>query len=575
MKTVNRHIKFGVAIILFSLFATKSPSLYGQQKIDPTLEVRREFDGKLMEITKSKLPFQIADSISRFNLIFDYTVFNKPVRDLYEFSPLPSAQIEKRGRERHPVFQAQLATSFPLAPFANIYYQPNLPNGLNLLLFGEHSSYFGKIDDVQAPEHLNTGGVAFEYSWKRGEAGIDIKGTNRQASLHGFGDFAQTLIPESLSRRYMRDTLSRRFNNFEGGFFVRSANPSPRAFNYLLSADYMFTDDLSRFNGKKVQEDYFKIKADFGPSFGENHKFMVGIDLENSKSSLNPDFGRYSLTAHPRYIFTQRRWLLEAGVKINKWAEADEEGFDFYFNGKASIALIPSNLWFYAEADGGTIFRGYGLLLKENNYISQSIQLKNTEIPFTGQAGFKGQVMDRFSYHIYGGYTRYRDEIFFRISDDENWDGMVNIFHADYASLNKYSAGAEVSWRSDEFEAGAKAVYNHYSRPDSLPSYNHSPFEAGLHARYNWRGRVSAGAELIHKSSMPVIIRTGVIDLTGVPAMIETKPYTTLNIFANYSYNSKFSFYLKGNNLFNSQGLWLADYGYRGINITVGVIITL
>ncbi|MEZ7954393.1 MAG: hypothetical protein QMB82_04420, partial [Bacteroidales bacterium] len=131
------------------------------------------------------------------------------------------------------------------------------------------------------------------------------------------------MIPESLSRRYMRDTLSRRFNNFDAGFFIRSANPSPRAFNYHLSADYTFTDDFSKFNGKKVQEDYFNIKADFGPSFGENHKFMAGVDLENAKGTLNPDYSRYSLTVHPRYIFTQRRWLLEAGVKINKWGEPD------------------------------------------------------------------------------------------------------------------------------------------------------------------------------------------------------------------------------------------------------------
>ena len=150
---------------------------------------------------------------------------------------------------------------------------------------------------------------------------------------------------------------------------------------------------------------------------------------------------------------------------------------------------------------------------------------------------------------------------------------MVNIFYADYASMNKYSAGAEVSWRSNEFEAGAKAVYNHFSRPDSLPSYNHSHIEAGVHARYNWRGRVSAGAELLHKSSMPVIKRT--TSATGSEATFETKSHTTLNIFANYAYNSKFTFYLKGNNLLNSEGLWLADYRYRGISITAGVIITL
>lgn len=551
-----------------------SYTLHAQQKIDPTLEVRREFDGKLMEITKSKLPLSLTDSITRFDLKFDYTVFNKPVRDLYEFSPLPSAQIEKRGVEKHPVFQAELAAAFPLAPYAKINYQPNLPEGMTLLLHGLHSSFFGRIRDINAPEYKNRAGAMFEYSWEKGMAGINLAGTNQLASFHGFGDPLFLQNPENLSMGFMKDTLSRRFNSFDGGLFVRSTNSSPKAFHYLLSADYRHTSDLSRFNNALVKEDYYKIKGELGPSFGKNHKLLASIELESAKSTLSPDFSRMSLTVHPRYIFTQRRWLLEAGVKINKSLEPDSEGFDVYFKGKASIALVPSSFWFYAEADGGTIFRSFGSLLQENNFISQSIDIKNTEIPIMGRTGFKGQVMDRFSYHLYGSYTRYRNEIFFKIEDEITTSGMLNVFSAEYAALNKFSAGGELSWKSGDFEAGAMAQYNHYSRPDSLPAYNHSPFEMGIHARYNWKGRISASAELVHRSSMPILLRDNPINLIQGD-LSETKAFNSLNISARYTYSSKLQFYLKGNNLLNSKGLWLADYGYRGINIGAGVIVTL
>ncbi|MDD2491713.1 MAG: hypothetical protein PHV12_05920 [Bacteroidales bacterium] len=554
-----------------------SITLSAQQKIDPTLEVRREFDGKLMEIIKSKLPTTISDSITRFDLSFDYTVFNKPVRDLYEFSPLPSAQIEKRGMERHPVFQAELAAAFPLAPYANIHYQPNLPEGMTLLLHALHSSYFGKINEIKAPQYNNNAGAAFEYSWEKGMAGINLSGSNELASFYGFsqliGSSPIVVNPESLSMSQMMDTISRRFNSFNGGIYVRSTNSSPKAFHYLLSADYRYTNDLSRINAFNVTEDYFKLKAEIGPSFSKNHKILASIEFESAESSKSPDFNRMSLTVHPRYLFTQKRWLLEAGVKINKSMEPNSEGFDIYFKGKASISLVPSSLWFYAEADGGTIFRSYGTLLQENNFISQSIELKNTEIPFLGRTGFKGQIMDRFSYHIYGSYTRYRDEIFFRIADEATTSGMINVFQADYASLNKFSAGGELSWKSGAFEAGAKAQYNHYARPDSLPSYNHAPFEMAVHARYNWMGRVSASAEVVHRSSMPVLNRGDLMNIGDTPT--ETNPFTSLNISARYTYSSKLQFYLKGNNLLNSKGVWLTDYAYRGINIGAGVIITL
>lgn len=561
-----------VSIYILSLLSC-SITLNAQQKIDPTLEVRREFDGKLMEITKSKLPTTLTDSITKFNLKFDYTVFNKPVRDLYEFSPLPSAQIERKGMERHPVFQAELAAAFPLSPYAKVNYQPNLPSGINLLLHGLHSSYFGKINNINAPDYRNRAGAIFEYSWEKGMAGINLSGVNQLASFYGFTEPSFLSDPELLSMKFMRDTLSRRFNTFDGSLFVRSTNSSPKAFHYLLSADYRSISDLSKINNSEITENYFRIKAELGPSFGKNHKVLASVELENAENSLNPDFSRMSITVHPRYIFTQRNWLLEAGVKINKSIETDDEGFDVYFKGKASIALIPSSLWFYAEADGGTLFRSYGSLLDENNYISQSIDIKNTEIPIMGKTGFKGQVLDRFSYHVYGAYTRYRDEIFYHIADEMTTSGMLNVFIADYASLNKFSAGTELSWKSGEFEAGAMAQYNHFTRPDSLPAYNHAPFELGLNARYNWRGRVSASAEIIHKSSMPVLERSNLLMTSGDP--VDTKSFTALNISARYTYNSKLQFYIKGNNLLNSKGLWLADYGYRGINIGAGVILTL
>jgi len=544
-----------------------------QQKIDPTLEVRREFDGKLMEITKSKIPTSVDDSISRFNLKFDYTVFNKPVRDLYEFSPLPSAQIERRGRERHPVFQAELAAAFPLAPYANVRYQPNMPDGMALLLQGLHSSYFGEINGVKAPGYTNGAAAIYEYSWERGMAGLNIAGRNQLSSFYGFGEGPFTQDPSLLTRSYMLDTLSRRFNTFDGGFYVRSTNSSPKAFHYLLSVDYIHTNDLSKINSNSVTENYYNLKAEIGPSFGKNHKILASIEMESASSSRTPDFTRMSLTVHPRYIFTHRKWLLEAGAKINKTMEPGAEGFDVYFKGNASIALVPSSLWFYAEADGGTLFRSYASTLNDNNFISQSIVLKNTEIPIMGKAGIKGQILDRFSYHLYGSYTRYRDEIFFRIGDDPAIVGMRNVFYADYAALNKFSAGGELSWKSGDFEAGARGEYNHYSRPDSLPAYNHAPFEMGIHARYNFKERISASAEIVHRSSMPILLRGELMVPTETPTM--SKPFTSLNISARYTYSSKLQFYLKGNNLLNSKGVWLTDYGYRGINIGAGVILTL
>ena len=77
-----------ISYIYISLFAITS--LCAQQKIDPTLEVNRDFDGKLLEIHKTTLNTTFADSLSRFNLDSIYSIFNKPYIVMYEFNSLLS-----------------------------------------------------------------------------------------------------------------------------------------------------------------------------------------------------------------------------------------------------------------------------------------------------------------------------------------------------------------------------------------------------------------------------------------------------------------------------------------------------
>ena len=114
------------SIILLSVTLVISANSFGQNKIDPTLEVKRDFDVKLQDVTKSKLNTYIADSLKSFNLNIQYSIFNKPYKDLYEFSPLPSAQIEKPGKQEYPFLYTDLGFNFPTNPHLKIMLSPRL-----------------------------------------------------------------------------------------------------------------------------------------------------------------------------------------------------------------------------------------------------------------------------------------------------------------------------------------------------------------------------------------------------------------------------------------------------------------
>ena len=81
MKTVNI---FRISALL-ALFAAALPGF--SQNLDPTVNVSRDFELRALEAEKPSLGMEVPDSVTRFNLDFDYSVLSKPYKGAYEFTP--------------------------------------------------------------------------------------------------------------------------------------------------------------------------------------------------------------------------------------------------------------------------------------------------------------------------------------------------------------------------------------------------------------------------------------------------------------------------------------------------------
>ena len=65
-----------------------------------TVEVSRPYDVNLDGIRKPAIPTSVDDSLHRFDVHFDYSIFNRPYGDLYDFTPYESIQLSTRSEER-------------------------------------------------------------------------------------------------------------------------------------------------------------------------------------------------------------------------------------------------------------------------------------------------------------------------------------------------------------------------------------------------------------------------------------------------------------------------------------------
>ena len=77
---VNIFTLLAASLTLYSVTASA-------QNLDPTVEVNRSYEGKLMEVHKPMLEMAVPDSVLRFDLDCDYSVFDSPYKGSYECHP--------------------------------------------------------------------------------------------------------------------------------------------------------------------------------------------------------------------------------------------------------------------------------------------------------------------------------------------------------------------------------------------------------------------------------------------------------------------------------------------------------
>ena len=552
--------------------------IFAQQKIDPTLEVRRDFDAKLLEIQKGKLSTTYSDTVGNFNLNFDYSIFDKPIKDLYEFSPLPSAQIEGTSNLKYPVFYGNIGLNYPLNPHLDLYLQPNLPSSLSLTIYGKHNSFWGKlplvnVDEgstvrdplkVSAPSAQNNIGVDFGYNWKGGELGLNIDYNKDFFSFYGYN---QPVYEETLIYEYMRDTLSHIYDKFSSRFFIRSTNNKPNSFYYSLDFGYGFIGDKGNYD-----ENYLSLGGVVGPNFGRYNKFLFSFRYQTSNSLTTTSLDKYNLEIHPYYIFNKNRWIFEIGLRFNKYVNPSAETFNIFLKGDVSYELVKNRFWFYGLVDGKNNFQTYQNIMSVNPWITPNIDIQNTVEPIIAKIGFKGQVKDRLSYHIYGGYTQYVKQMnLFYYSNI--WLGPRNTFVATYNDMHKFGFGGEFFWKSKDFESGLSFEYNDYTNKDSSTVYNFPPFELRAFARYNWRERLIFGASLHFRSKTPTLFYYSPYNSNTSSTNEYISSFTVVNFDVTYALNKKISLYLKLNNILDTNELYYMYYGRPGTGVGLGVIV--
>lgn len=530
----------------------------GQSRINSTVEVERDYEGKIMSAVKSPVVAEVDDTLLNFNLNFDYTTFYNPYGDLYRFSSVLAAEPGTDGKVIYPWMYARLAAAWPLAPSADVYISPRFGDRFSLSLYYNHDSFWGKVPETEYQgSHVgysgekiygdrmkNRAGAVLGYRWSKGELGVRASYSDGLYALNNVAGMSQSQI---------LDGYSNRFRHFNARISVRSENPDPNAFYYNAVLGYRYFG-----NRRGLTENIADADISLGATIRKSHRLYI---------RFNGSFSRNGVwTVSPTYRWEGGRWRINAGVALSS-----DYGTGIMRNGlhtllypdvSVDFEAVRNAFWIRLDASGeNKLYYRYDLY-GVNPWADGGSSAFMYSEPLSAGLSLRGLVRDRFSYSAGVKYSRINNFLSFMS------DGAYQTPFGGAADM--FAVNGMLRWKSRDFFALAEVDYRYF--PDRTYVLMVPAVELNAVLEYNLRQRLFIRADcrfLSQTTGLGVLSAGGQVSYCSVPASVD------VGLRISYAINTSLLVYVEGNNLANSKIQYFMNYVEPGMNIGAGICLKL
>ena len=569
------------------------------QNFNPTVEVTNTYQGNASEVHKPLLGMNVPDSLLRFDLDFDYEVFEKPYQGAYSFKPymlnMRPAKDAWRGRQLY----LKAGAGYTLHPQFEFVFSPEQSGPFQMSVYASHKSYFGNYHEIK-PElqdglyRMKKSGGKFGGYDALTSAGFDGRyNWDRTILSFGIGYYGLTAKDSVMSRSY---------NAFDFNARVRSNNDSESYFLYDIGLrgrvandglDYKSFSFPDGVTVDKQNENWVLLDGLVGPVVNNSRSILVGFEAESASYSrfYDGNIGRVALI--PSYRFKSGRWNLNLGVKLEFMFrnDADTLSFGKMGGGKGQIVYPDAHISFaaggnvalYADATGGSRLNTYSSQISENHHLNPSFLVApvyelitplvdNTVEKVNARIGVRGSAASSFQFDVNGGVGLYGNALMESGLFTAGGDLVPALAYSDY---NLIYANALVGLRTGRVKIDADFRYRGVSFPDNdalnlgftLPKYS-----GGVRASYDISSRLYAGINVEAASwrdgKCASVASEDILDVR-VPG------YVDLGVNCGYKFNRKLEFWLESGNLLCQAIQRNPFYAEKGPWVTAGVSLNL
>ena len=545
-----------------------------------TVEVSRPYDVNLDGIQKPAIPVYVDDSLHRFDVQFDYSIFNRPYSDLYDFTPYETIQLATVGANRTPFVFGRFGAQYVpgdrgIMPAGELYLQTKPKNGFCSGLYGRHNSFFGDLGRgfsadpiLQTARMQNTVGGDLTYDWATGELMFDVKYDSDRYQYTAEDPWERSLHRNnSLTAAVNLNSAQKEENTvyYDVTFSYRNT------FKAFTTADIYRSPDTTR-----LREGFLKVNGYVGASF-EKHRIYVDMNIEYASYSGVHDFNIGVVEFSPIYQLNLKRLKAKLGVKFGSrygiLGEIEEPGLDL--SARSSIfpdfdiryTIIDKALWAHAVVTGGNDLNPYSRMIDDCPIVLPTCRMDFGSRPLDATLTLESVISGRLGIELETNYKIYRNKMIFTpVYYGFNMTQML----PSYRNVDQFSVQGQVIWRSQDLTLGGRLRYASYKDSYERTVVTEMPKLTGdAFVRYNYRERLIAQLECTWRSATSgnINIADDIVDRYQVPSILDVD----LNV--NYLINKYITVFGKVGNLLNHRNQYMPLYLEPGRNFGGGICL--
>lgn len=537
-------------------------SLYAQ--IDPTVEVSRQYKVNIADIDRPLVTDNaVADSLQHFDVGFDYSIFNRPYTDLYEFTPYQTDSISKVVTKRPPYVMAHIGSQFPFSADLELRSQlvtkPRFNLGadtdLGLMILG--LDYLGEEDALASLRFDGGLSANAKTAWKKGELTLNVGYDNR-----------------SYGETYQNKQLMHTVNATAVDVSLTSADPTENSVFYSLNFNYDLADkDLT---GSNIPDTTYlnrrmSIKGSLGSSFGA-HRIYVNMLYQNATTGKEDQKLNVGILEFmPVWEYTIPRLKVRLGARFGNNYIGSDAATTIHPDVDIKGEVIKNAIWIRANVSGGNELNSLGDYLRVAPWICNGIPGHTygaTEVIGTrnivAKVSVETIIAGRFALSPYFSYGNYSNSLQFRT--DMSYDNLPMLI-PEYTNYAATTFGLETSWKSRNLTVTGNLAHISAKSTDlfaedgqALPAYMIPEWKAGASLDYNIKRRLFLSATYSFESER---ISWG----GNIPV------YSDLTVVATWVFNRHFSAYVKGGNLLGNSNFRYYEIPELPRNIGGGIRI--